>query len=176
MIFTETAIPGAYIVEPELLADARGFFARTWCQREFEAHGLGPHLAQCNISFNAVKGTIRGLHYQAPPCEEAKLIRCTSGAIYDVLVDIRPGSPMFARWSALELTADNHRMLYIPEGVAHGFQTLDDNTEVFYQMSERYHANAARGMRWNDPAFAICWPLDVSLISDRDQSYPDHNP
>ena len=173
MIFTETKLKGACIIEPERLEDERGFFARTWCQREFEAHGLNPRLVQCSISFNKKKGTLRGMHYQAPPYEEARLVRCTGGAIYDVVLDLRPASPTYKKWIAFELTADNRRMLYIPEGFAHGFQTLADNTEIFYQMSEFYHPECATGARWNDPAFAIVWPDDTRVISDRDRQYPD---
>src|SRR5688500_11400400 len=139
MIFTETDLKGAYIIEPEKLEDERGFFARTWCAREFEEHGLNPRLAQCNISYNHKKGTLRGMHFQAKPYEEAKLVRCTIGAIYDVIIDLRPQSPTYTQWTAVELTADNHRMLYVPEGFAHGFQTLMDQTEVFYQMSNLYN-------------------------------------
>lgn len=175
MIFIETKFQGAFIIEPERLEDERGFFARTWCQREFEAHGLNPRLAQCNISFNRKRGTLRGMHYQTAPYTEAKLVRCTMGAIYDVIIDLRPASPAFKQWLAVELSAENHRMLYIPEGLAHGFQTLIDNTEVFYQMSEFYHsecAECARGVRWNDPTFGVDWPLPVSVIAEKDNAYP----
>jgi len=173
VIFTETRLRGAFIVEPERLADERGFFARTWCQREFEAHGLNPRLVQCNISFNRKKGTLRGMHYQVEPHAEAKLVRCTMGAIYDVIIDLRPESLTFRQWMAVELTAENRKMLYISEGLAHGFQTLEDKTEVFYQMSEFYHPECARGVRWNDPAFGIEWPADERIISVRDQQYPE---
>jgi dTDP-4-dehydrorhamnose 3,5-epimerase len=173
MIFTETKLKGAFIIEPERLEDERGFFARTWCQREFEAHGLNPRLAQCSISFNKRRGTLRGMHYQVAPYEEARLVRCTMGAIYDVIIDLRPHSPTSKHWISTELTAENRRMLYIPEGLAHGFQTLENNTEVFYQMSEFYHPDHARGVRWNDPAFRIVWPSDVIVISDKDREYPD---
>jgi dTDP-4-dehydrorhamnose 3,5-epimerase len=173
MIFIETALEGAFIIEPEKLEDERGFFARIWCQQEFAARGLNPQLVQCNISFNRRKGTLRGMHYQAKPCEEARLIRCTRGAIYDVIIDLRLDSPTFKHWAAVELTTDNRRMLYVPEGYAHGFQTLEDCTEVFYQMSEFYAPAYARGVRCNDPAFGIQWPLAERIISERDQSYPD---
>ncbi|MBN1221235.1 MAG: dTDP-4-dehydrorhamnose 3,5-epimerase [Anaerolineae bacterium] len=174
MIFTQTKLAGAYIIEPELISDERGFFARTWCQREVEAHGLNPRLVQCNISFNKKSGTLRGMHYQIPPHAEAKLVRCIMGAIYDVIIDLRPGSPTFKQWAAVELTAENRVMLYIPEGFAHGFQTLVDNTEVFYQMSEFYHSECARGVRWNDPTFAITWPFTQGLIiTPKDWEYPD---
>lgn len=172
MIFTETKLKGAFIIEPERLDDERGFFARTWCQREFEARGLNTRLVQCNISFNKKKGTLRGMHYQAKPYEEAKLVRCTLGAIYDVIIDLYPDSPTFKQWVAVELNAENRKMFYIPEGMAHGFQTLADNTEVFYQMSEFYYPDYARGIRWNDPSFGIEWPIKQIIISSRDKSYP----
>ena len=175
MIFTETRLKGAYIIKPEQLKDKRGFFARTWCRREFEIHGLNSRLFQCNISYNKKKGTLRGMHYQIPPSEEAKLVRCTMGSVYDVLIDIRPGSPTYKEWFSVELTADNRKMVYIPEGFCHGFITLKDHTEVFYQMSEFYAPDCARGIRWNDPAFGIVWPEKVMLISERDRSYPDFN-
>jgi dTDP-4-dehydrorhamnose 3,5-epimerase len=173
MIFTETKLKDAFIIQPERLGDQRGFFARTWCQREFEARGLNPCLVQCNISFNKSKGTLRGMHYQTAPYEEAKLIRCTKGAIYDVIIDLSPDSRTFAQYMAVELTAENRTMLYVPKGFAHGFQTLTDNSEVFYQMSEFYVPQYARGVRWNDPAFAIEWPPDERIILERDQTYPD---
>jgi dTDP-4-dehydrorhamnose 3,5-epimerase len=173
MIFTETKLQGAFIIDIDRIEDERGFFARTWCQREFEAHGLCTQLAQCNISFNKSKGTLRGMHYQAAPYAEAKLVRCTSGAIYDVIIDLRPDSPTFKRWVAVELTADNRRMLFIPEGFAHGFQTLANGTEVFYQMSQFYAPEYARGVRWDDPAFKVSWPAEKRIISERDQAFPD---
>jgi dTDP-4-dehydrorhamnose 3,5-epimerase len=175
MIFTETKLKDVYIIDIEKLEDERGFFARSWCQREFEAHGLNSRLVQCNISFNAKKGTLRGMHYQVKPFEEAKLIRCTRGTIHDVIIDIRPDSSTFRKYAGLRLTADNRRLLYVPEGFAHGFLTLEDNTEVFYQMSEFYAPDYARGLRWNDPAFGIEWPSHVQVISERDHSYPDFN-
>ena len=173
MIFTQTKLPGAFIIEPERREDQRGFFARAWCQREFESHGLNPRLVQCNISFNKKKGTLRGMHYQAAPYEEAKIVRCTTGAIYDVIIDLRPSSPTFRQHMAEILDADNRKMLYVPEGFAHGFITLEDNTEVFYQMSEMYSSQLAKGIRWNDPAFGVLWPLAPSVISDRDRNFPD---
>jgi len=173
VIFKETELAGACLIELEELHDDRGFFARSWCQREFESHGLNPRVVQCNVSFSARKGTLRGLHYQSPPREEAKLVRCTAGSIYDVIVDLRPASPSFKRHLGVILTATEHNMLYVPEGFAHGFQTLEDNTEVFYQMSEFYVAEASRGLRWNDPAFAIQWPSPPTVISERDQNHPD---
>ena len=173
MIFTEIAIQGAYILDLERHQDPRGFFARSWCQKEFERQGLNPRLAQCNISFNEREGTLRGMHYQVKPCEEAKLVRCTRGAIYDVIVDLRAGSPTRGKSWAEVLDSENRNLLYIPEGLAHGFLTLADNTEVFYQMSEFYAPEWAQGFRWNDPAFAISWPTPVEVISERDSSYPD---
>jgi len=173
VIFRETKLKGAFIIEPERTEDERGFFARTFCQEEFKAHGLNPRVVQCNISFNKKRGTLRGMHYQVAPCEEAKLVRCTSGAICDVIIDLRPDSSTFKQWIAVELTADNRRMLYIPEGFAHGFQTLEDNTEVFYQMSEFYHPECARGIRWNDPVFGIEWAVDELILSDKDRAYKD---
>ncbi len=173
MLFTETKLAGAFIIEPERLEDERGFFARTWCQREFEGHGLKARLAQCSISFNRKKGTLRGMHLQVAPHAETKLVRCTMGAIYDVMLDLRRDSITYTQWVAVELTAENRRMLYIPEGVAHGFQTLVDNTEVFYQMSETYEPGCQRGVRWNDRAFSIHWPLPEMVICERDKSYQD---
>jgi dTDP-4-dehydrorhamnose 3,5-epimerase len=173
VIFTPTPIPGAVVIAPELLADERGFFARTFCAREFAARGLVACVEQCNISFNRHRGTVRGLHFQQPPHGEVKLVRCTAGRVYDVIVDLRPQSPTFRRHFGVELDARRRTSLYVPEGVAHGFQTLEDDTELFYQMSAPFHAGAAAGVRWNDPAFAIAWPLSVSVISARDQSYPD---
>jgi dTDP-4-dehydrorhamnose 3,5-epimerase len=173
VIFTATNLAGAFVIKPERLEDERGFFARTWCQREFKAYGLNPALVQCNISFNPEHGTLRGMHYQAAPYEEAKLVRCTMGAVYDVIIDLRCTSPTFQQHDAVTLTAQNRHMLYVPEGVAHGFLTLEDNTEVFYQMSVFYVAECARGVRWNDPTFGIQWPSGVRMMSDRDRSYPD---
>ncbi|MBI4548202.1 MAG: dTDP-4-dehydrorhamnose 3,5-epimerase [Ignavibacteriae bacterium] len=173
MIFFETRLKGAFIIEPERLEDERGFFARTFCQQEFSAHCLDATFVQCNISFNKNKGTLRGMHYQVKPYEETKLVRCTRGAIYDVIIDLRPESPTFKHYFAVELTAENRKMLYIPEGFAHGFQTLEDNTEVFYQMSRMHVPESARGIRWDDPAFNIQWPPYRRLISKRDQVYPD---
>jgi dTDP-4-dehydrorhamnose 3,5-epimerase len=172
--FTETALQGAYIVDIEPIVDERGFFARSWCREEFGAQGLHRTFVQSNISFNKTKGTLRGMHYQVKPNEEAKLVRCTRGAIYDVIIDLRSQSRTFKRWVAVELTAANHRMLYVPEGLVHGFQTLDDDTEVYYLMSEFYHPECGRGVRWDDPAFGIAWPQsDSRIISDKDKAYPD---
>ena len=173
MIFIATALKGAFIIEPERREDARGFFARAWCQQEVAAHDLNPFVVQCNVSFNKKKGTLRGMHYQVAPCAEEKLVRCTMGAIYDVIIDIRPESPTFKQYLSIVLTAQNRRMLYIPKGFAHGFQTLEDDTEVFYQMSEFYAPEYARGIRWNDAAFGIQWPDDERIVLERDQTYPD---
>ena len=173
MIFDETELPGSYIIELERLNDERGFFARTWCEREFNEHQLECKIVQCNISFNNKKGTLRGMHYQVHPHAEAKLIRCTKGGIYDVIVDLRKDSSTYLRHVSVILSADNRRMLYVPKGFAHGFQTLEDETEVFYQMSELYSPTSARGFRWDDPAFQIAWPADTRTISSRDRSYPD---
>ena len=173
MIFTETPLAGAFLIDPEPVADGRGFFARFFCRREFTAHGLNPELAQCNISLNRRRGTLRGMHWQAAPHQEAKLIRCTRGAIHDVIIDLRPGSPTYTAHIAATLTAADRRMLYVPEGFAHGFVTLEDDTEVFYQMSEFYAPESSRGVRYDDPRFAIRWPIDILVVSDRDRSYPD---
>lgn len=173
MFFKATKLKGAFIIEPERLEDERGFFARTWCKREFEDHGLNANLVQCNTSFNRKKGTLRGMHYQTAPHAEAKLVKCTQGSVYDVIIDLRPDSDTYKDWCAVELNSDNHTMLYIPENFAHGFLTLEDNTEVFYQMSEFYYSECARGIRWSDPAFSIPWPMDIMVISDKDRSYHD---
>lgn len=175
MKFTETKLKGAFIIELEQREDERGFFARTFCQREYESHGLNPHVAQCSMSFNKRKGTLRGIHYQAPPHAEAKTVCCVRGAIYDVMVDLRRESPTFKQWVGVELSAAGREMVYVPEGFGHGFQTLDDGCEVHYQMSEFYDAEAARGVRWNDPAFGIVWPIaEGVVISERDAHYPDY--
>ena len=176
MIFHETRLPGVFEIHLEPKADERGFFARSWCQKEFESHGLNSKVVQCSISFNARKGTLRGLHYQAAPYAETKIVRCTRGAIYDVAVDLRPQSPTFRNWVAAVLSAANHSMLYIPEGCAHGFLTLEDDTEIVYQMSEFHNAESARGVRWDDPAFQIEWPAEVKVISERDRTYPNFEP
>lgn len=173
MKFTETKLKGAFIITLDFIEDERGFFARTFCRREFEEHGLNPDLVQCNISLNKAKGTLRGIHYQAMPHAEVKLVRCTAGAIFDVVVDLRPESPTFRQWFAAELSEKNHQLLYIPEGVAHGYQTMEPQTEVFYQVSAFYHPASERGIRWNDPAFGILWPLPASVVSPKDSSYPD---
>jgi dTDP-4-dehydrorhamnose 3,5-epimerase len=173
MIYRQTNLPAVFEIQLEPASDQRGFFARTWCRQEFEAHGLNPMLVQCSVSFNTRKGTLRGMHYQTLPCAEAKLVRCTKGAIYDVVIDLRPSSSTYRRWTAAVLSASNRRMMYVPEGCAHGFLTLEDESEVFYQMSEFYSPHSARGVRWNDPAFRIEWPNAVEVISERDKTYPD---
>jgi len=173
MIFNPTPLGGAYVVEIEKMRDERGFFARSYCVEEFAAHGLEPLGVQCNISHNARMGTLRGMHLQEPPNAEAKLVRCTRGALFDVIIDLRPEAPTYCQWFGIDLTADNYSMLYVPRGCAHGFQTLEDHTEVCYQMSRAYSAQGARGVRWDDPLFLIKWPLPVTSISERDQSYPE---
>lgn len=183
MIFKETKLKGAYIIEIEPIEDERGFFSRTFCQKEFKKHGLNPCIAQCNISYNKKKGTLRGMHYQIAPHEEAKIVSCIKGLIYDVIIDLRPDSPTYSQWVAFTLHGFDssvtdlpihpfpHKLLYIPKGMAHGFQTLEDDTVVFYQMSEFYHPECARGVRWDDPMFNIKWPLDDMIISDKDRTY-----
>ena len=173
MIFTQTKIHGVFILEPERIEDERGFFARTWCQTEFAEHGIQILPVQCNISFNKRKGTLRGMHYQRAPHEETKVVRCTMGSLYDVAVDVRPGSPTFKQWVGESLSATNRRMMIIPPGCAHGFLTLEDNTEASYQMSTYYAPKHAAGVRWNDPAFGIRWPGNVVVIVDRDRNYSD---
>ena len=173
MIFHETKIPGAFEIHLEPILDERGFFARSWCLQDFAAKGLNPTVAQCNCSFTTRKGTLRGLHYQASPYAEAKLVRCTRGAIYDVVLDLRPTSPTFKDWISVVLTAELRNTVYVPEGCAHGFLSLEDGVETLYQISEVYHPEAARGVRWNDPAFRIAWPDTVKVISERDRTYPN---
>ena len=173
MKFSETQLKGAYFIEIEKLSDDRGFFARSWCQKEFEDHGLESGFVQANVSYNLKKGTIRGMHYQIAPYQECKLIRCTRGAIYDVIIDLRPDSPTYKQWAGVELTADNYVMFFVPEDFAHGFQTLTDKTEITYQVSQFYTPGSEKGIRFDDPAFAIQWPLEVTLISDKDNTWPD---
>lgn len=172
MIFTETALRGAWVIDPEPIRDERGFFARTWCRREFEEHGLDIEVAQRSISYNARRGTLRGMHYQIAPYQEVKLVRCLRGAALDVIIDLRPHSATYLRHFAVELTGENRRALYIPKAFAHGFQTLEDDTEIEYQMSEFYQPNAGRGFRWSDPAFGIRWPIPDPIILERDDNYP----
>ena len=173
MKITETRLKGAYVIEPERLEDERGFFARSWSQRQLADHGLNTLIVECSISFNRAQGTLRGMHYQAQPYAEVKLVRCTAGAIYDCIVDLRPSSPTLNEWVAVELTAENRLALYVPEEFAHGFLTLEDDTEVFYQMSEVYTPASARGVRWNDPAFNIEWPDGVRIMNERDRNFDD---
>lgn len=173
MIFKPTELPGAYVIELERHEDARGYFARTFCEREFAAHGLETRVAQCSVSFNRKKGTLRGMHFQVVPFEEVKVVRCSRGAIFDVIIDLRRDSPAFKRHFAVELDEKGGTMVYVPAGFAHGFQTLEDDTEVFYQMSQVYSAEHARGVRWNDPAFGISWPEAERIILERDGNYPD---
>ena len=174
IIFKETKLKGAFVIEPEKFEDVRGFFARSFSQQEFRERGLQSEFVEAGISFNKRKHTTRGMHYQVPPHEQAKLVRCTRGAIYDVMIDMRPGSPTYKQWVAQELTGENRLMLYIPHGFAHGFQTLEDASEVFYQLSGCYTPESERGFRWDDPAFAIQWPVTEGIIiNDRDRGYPD---
>ena len=173
MIFTDTKLTGATVIEPDLKGDERGFLIRTYCRDEFEAHGLDADIAQCSIPFNQKAGTLRGLHYQAQPHGEVKLVRCIAGAVWDVIVDLRPDSPTFKQWFSVELSAGNRKALYIPKGMAHGFITLRDDSEILYQISQPYCPESARGVRWNDPAFGIEWPGEVRTICDRDRDYPD---
>jgi dTDP-4-dehydrorhamnose 3,5-epimerase len=174
MIFRETGLAGAFLVELEPRADDRGFFARSWCQKEFSEHGLNPRLVQCNISFSQKRGTLRGMHFQQAPHEEAKLVRCTRGAVFDVIIDLRQDSPTFKKHFAARLDSENRHMLFVPEDFAHGFQTLADDTEVFYQMSDFYEPKAARaGIRWDDPVFGIRWPIADPILNDRDRTFPD---
>jgi dTDP-4-dehydrorhamnose 3,5-epimerase len=176
MIFRPTKISGAYAIDPERHTDDRGAFARAWCQLEFEAQGLDARLVQASLSTNLRKGTLRGMHYSVPPHAEAKVVRCVKGAVYDVLLDLRKGSATYLEWIGESLTRDNGVALFVPVGVAHGFQTLEDDTDVLYQMSEFYDAACARGVRWNDPAFGIRWPLEEPILSDRDRTYERFTP
>jgi dTDP-4-dehydrorhamnose 3,5-epimerase len=173
MEYHESKLSGVFEIRIEPIEDERGFFARTWCQKEFEERGLNSPLVQCSLSFNSKKGTLRGMHYQAAPFAETKLVRCTQGSIYDVVIDLRAQSPTFRNWISVVLDAKKRNMVYIPEGCAHGFLTLEDGSEVFYQMSQFYNAGSARGVRWDDPTFRIAWPEKVTVISERDRTYPD---
>lgn len=174
MIFTETKVQGAFIIEPQPFTDERGFFARGWCQQEFEEHGLNGNVVQANLSSNKKRGTLRGMHYQLPPHAETKLVRCTRGALFDVLVDLRLGSPTYLQWVGVELTEDNYKMLFVPENCAHGFITLADNTEATYQVTAAYAPGAERGLRYDDPAFGIEWPIPVEVISEKDRNWDDY--
>jgi len=171
MLITETSLQGAFLIDIEQHQDTRGFFARTFCQKEFSDGGLKPTIAQCNVAFNYKKGTLRGMHYQVAPATEVKLVRCTHGAIYDVIIDLRPESPTYKLYFSVELTAENHRALYVPEMFAHGYQSLTDDAEVVYQMSEFYAPDYQRGLRYDDPAFGIEWALPISEISDKDTTW-----
>jgi dTDP-4-dehydrorhamnose 3,5-epimerase len=175
MKFYKVDLEGACIIELDRLEDERGFFARTWCQRELEEHGLAARVAQANVSYNARAGTLRGMHYQVAPYEETKLIRCTRGALYDVIVDLRRGSPTYKKWMGVELTSNNYKMLYVPAHFAHGFVTLEDNTEAIYFVSEFYTPGAERGLRWNDPELGISWPRPAGVISEKDANWPDYS-
>lgn len=175
MIFTETSLPGVYIIDIEPAEDSRGFFARGWCRREFEAQHLSSEISQINISYNRHAGTLRGLHYQRKPFAEARAIRCISGAVFDVAVDMRKSSPTYLQWIGHELSAENHRSLYIPQGFAHGYQTLTSDTELLYSVSEFYSPDAEVGIRYDDPALGIRWPVPVQVISDKDASWPALN-
>ena len=172
MIFRETTLKGAFVIEMEKFEDKRGFFARAWCQKEVEANGLISRVAETNISFSKRRGTLRGMHYQVAPYEQVKLVRCTAGAIYDVIIDMRLDSPTYRKWTGVELTAENYRMLYVPEHFAHGFQTLEDTTEVTYQVSQFYSPESERGVRYDDPVFQVEWPLPVEVISEKDIAWP----
>ena len=172
MKFKETELDGVYIVEPEPVEDHRGFFARTFCKEVFSQRGLENEFVQCSISFNKKKGTLRGIHFQSPPHQEAKLITCRKGSIFDVVVDVRRHSQTFGKWTSVELTEENRNMVYVPEGCAHGFQTLQDNSEVFYQISKFYESGNAKGLRWDDDSIGISWPLEVQCISQRDLALP----
>jgi dTDP-4-dehydrorhamnose 3,5-epimerase len=176
MKFVETTLRGSYLVDIEPIQDERGFFARTWCEQEFRERGLNASLKQAALSFNHKEGTLRGMHYQIGESQEAKLVRCVAGTVFDVIIDLRKDSPTFTRHFTVVLTSQGRRMLYVPEGFAHGFQTLTDGAEVFYQISRFYKPEHARGVRWNDPAFAIDWPQADRIISARDQSFPDFDP
>ena len=174
MLFKETMLPGAYVIELDKREDDRGFFARAWCTKEFAAHNLTSHVVQANTSFNKKMGTLRGMHYQIAPHPEAKLIRCIRGSIYDVIIDLRPASPTYKRWIGVELTAKNRSMLYVPENFAHGFITVEDDTEILYLVSEFYSPECERGVRYNDPAFGMMWPVKVQAMSSKDQTWPDY--
>ena len=174
MVFKETRLKGAFIIELEKIVDGRGFFSRAWCQKEFQAHGLNPNVVQCNLSFNTSKGTLRGMHYQIAPHEEAKIVRCIRGKVYDVIIDLRPKSPTYLQWIGVELSSENRKMLYVPENFAHGYLTLADNTELFYQVSHFYSPESESGIRWNDRTVNIKWPQTNGLIiTDKDKNWSD---
>jgi len=173
MMFHATRLLGAHVIDVEKREVQRGFFARSWCEREFAEQGLVSHWSQGNIAYNHLQGTLRGMHYQAPPGGEAKLVRCTRGAIFDVIVDLRPASPTYKEWLGIELTGENYRMLYVPEGFAHGYLTLNDETEISYLTSHSYAPHSERGVRYDDPVFGIQWPFKIQVVSDKDRSWPD---
>ena len=174
MFFEQTKLNGAFVIQLQKIEDNRGFFARAWCEKEFAEHGLTPVVHQANVSFNIKKGTLRGMHYQVEPYGEAKTVRCTRGRIYDVIIDLRKNSPTYKQWFGVELTAENYKMLYVPENFGHGFLTLEDNSEVTYQVSEFYTPGAERGIRWNDPGIGIQWPGQIEVISEKDAHWPDY--
>jgi dTDP-4-dehydrorhamnose 3,5-epimerase len=176
MIFKPTEIEGAFLIDLEKLEDSRGFFARAFCRKEFEKYHLNPSMVQCNLSYNQHRGTLRGMHFQKKPYAEAKLVRCTAGAVFDVIIDLRPESGTYMKWIGVELTSENRRMLYVPEGLAHGYQTLTDHSEVFYQVSQYYIPAADSGVRWDDPVFGIAWPdAEKRLISEKDRHWPNYH-
>jgi dTDP-4-dehydrorhamnose 3,5-epimerase len=172
MTFTESRLAGAWIIEPRVIQDARGLFAVAWSAGEFEQRGLDARLSQCNLAWNRTRGTLRGMHFQVPPFEQVKIVRCTRGALLDVIVDLRPGSSTYRQWDAVELTADNHRMIYVPAGFAHGYVTLEDGTEAYYHASTPYAPGHESGVRWDDPLLQIDWPIDPVVISEKDQTWP----
>lgn len=174
MIFTETKLKGSFIIEIEKNIDERGFFSRIWCANEMNKHGLSTEICQANISSNKIKGTLRGMHYQVAPYQETKIVQCVRGAIFDVIIDLRKDSLTYHQWFGVELSHDNHKMLYIPEDFSHGFITLTDNCDVSYLMSQFYHPNSVAGIRWNDPSFNIKWPIEPRVVSEKDKSYPNH--
>ncbi|ALA59800.1 dTDP-4-dehydrorhamnose 3,5-epimerase [Nitrospira moscoviensis] len=174
MLFHKTPLEGCYVIEPERIQDHRGFFARVWCRLELEQHGLKADVMQSNVGFSVRKGTLRGLHYQTGPHAEVKVVRCTRGAMFDVVVDLRPQSPTYTRWFGVELTPDNGKMIYVPEGFAQGYVTLADDTEMNYHTSKLFHRESAIGVRFDDPAFGIEWPVEIAVISDQDKKWPDY--
>jgi len=173
MLFTETTLPGAFVIDIAPIEDERGFFARTWAPEEFERRGLDPAVVQCNASWNRKRGTLRGMHFQTEPFGEVKIVRCTHGALLDVIVDLRRSSPTYCQWTSVELAAANHRALYIPQGFAHGYITLTDDVEAYYHVSAPFSPAHAAGVRWNDPAFNITWPFVPAVISEKDRTWPD---
>lgn len=175
MFFTETELKGAFVIDVNKLNDNRGFFGRTWCQEEMEAHGLNGNVVQSNTSFNIHKGTLRGMHYQKHPYEETKLVRCTKGSVYDVIVDLRPDSPTFKKWLGVQLSENDHRMIYVPEKFAHGYLTLEDNSEVTYLVTQFHKPGSEGGLRWNDPEIGITWPNKINIISEKDKNHPLFN-